>query len=458
MSEVSEMDKRMRQELAGLLGEPAFVRLDTELRDPNIFSILSTDEMSASVNAFLAWLLNPNESHGLEDAFLRAFLVEAIEHPPPQAGNHPEGISPIPYEAVAKAKLDWDLMDVRCADLRETIVTTEFHLSASDAKVDICLYNDSYGFAVYVENRLAPRDAWRQSQKSPGRPWEYRTEEYLLDLYHQWATEQAGEYNVLPVFMSLEEEPSKETRFVHTIGYAWMADVLTTLATRPTVSEHARILLKDFVRWLRREIPGQLDPQGLHQDLESLATQYSLVIARLFDHVAECMACDDDDLTEAFHEVYRRYKPAVDTLWRYLLFRTDERVAATCNEVEQLLTGEDGVVLLVLPNRLAATSLRWVAAGGAEPAAEGQPAMEVYASTTAMSCGVLAYSRLLGTQADTVWRKAAEMAETNGEQLSQERHAKLNFHLLKALYDDFNPELVAADFVRNCRFVNSLFS
>ena len=77
--------------------------------------------------------------------------------------NRGPGISPIPYEAVAEAKLDWDLMDVRCADLRETIVTTEFHLSASDAKVDICLYNDSYGFAVYVENRLAPRDAWRQT-------------------------------------------------------------------------------------------------------------------------------------------------------------------------------------------------------------------------------------------------------------------------------------------------------
>jgi hypothetical protein len=456
---MSDMEKRMRRELADLLGEPAFVRVDTELREPNIFSILSTDEMSAFINAFLAWLLNPNESHGLEDAFLRAFLVEAINHPPPEAGNHPEGLSPIPYEAVADTKLDWDLMDVRCADLRETIATTEFHLSASDAKVDICLYNDSYGFAVYVENRLAPRDAWRQSQVSPGRPWEHRTEEYLLDLYHQWATEQAGEYDILPVFMSLDEEPSKETRFVHTIGYAWMVDVLTALAARPTTSEHARILLRDFCRWLRREIPGKLDPQGLQQDLESLASRYSLVIARLFDHVAECMACDDDDLTEAFHEVYRRYKPTVDTLWRYLLFRPDERVTATCHAVEQLLTAEDGVVLLVLPNRLAATSTRWVAAGGeGDAGGEGQPAMEVYASTTAMSCGVLAYSRLLGTQADALWHRASDLAETHGEELAQKRHAKLNFHLMKALYDDFNPPLVAADFVRNCRFLNLLFS
>jgi len=456
---MTDMEKRMRGELADLLGEPAFERLDTELREPNIFSILSTDEMSVSINAFLAWLLNPNESHGLEDAFLRAFLVEAIKHPPPEAGNLPDGLSPIPYEAVAGTKLDWDLMDVRTADLRETITTTEFHLSASDAKVDICLYNDSYGFAVYVENRLAPRDAWRQSQRSPGRPWEYRTEEYLLDLYHQWATEQAGEYDILPVFMSLEEEPSRETHFVHTIGYAWMANVLTTLAARPTASDHARILLKDFSRWLRREIPGQLDPLGQQQDMESLASRYSLVIARLFDHVAECMACDDEDITDAYHEVYRRHKPAVDTLWRYLLFRPDDRVAATCQEVEQLLTADDGVVLLVLPNRLAATSPRWVIAGDAgDTGDEGQPAMEVYASTTAMSCGVLAYSRLLGTQAESIWRKAADLAESRGEKLTQERHAKLNFHLVKLLYDEFDPKVVATDFVRSCRFLNLLFA
>ncbi len=70
---------------------------------------------------------------------------------------------------------------------------------------------------------------------------------------------------------------------------------------------------------------------------------------------------------------------------------------------------------------------------------------------------MLAYSRLLGTQADVIWRKATDLAEAHGEELSQERHAKLNFHLMKALYDDFNPKLVAADFVRNCRFLNLLF-
>jgi hypothetical protein len=196
------MEQRIRRELGALLGEPAFARLDQELGEPNLFAILSTDEPSASVNAFLAWLLNPNAGHGLEDAFLRAFLVEAASHPAPAVAPPAEGVSPIPYAAVTEKLLAWDLMDIRCADLRETNVTTDFRLSAVDSRVDICLWNDSYGFAIYVENRLAPKDAWRRGSSDHEHPWEHRTEEYLLDLYHQWALPEAGDYQILQVFMA----------------------------------------------------------------------------------------------------------------------------------------------------------------------------------------------------------------------------------------------------------------
>lgn len=453
---MSETDQRIRHELADLLGEAAFARVDRELREPNLFGILGAEERSSGINSFLAWLLNPNAGHGLEDAFLRAFLAEAIQHPPPDRDQAPEGLSPIPYEAVGERLLDWDLMDVRTADLRETDVRTDFHLSTSDARVDICLWNDAYRFAVYIENRLAPRDAWRQSQSGLGRPWEFRTEEYLLDLYHQWAVEEAGGYDILQVFLSLDEIQPGETRVVRSLGYTWMVDVLERLEQVPTASEHARMLLRDFRRWLRREIPGQLDRKGMYRDLVFLAENYAFVIARLFDHVAEHLGEDEEDSDEAaaFTEVYRRHKPTIDTLWRFVLNQEDERVGEICEEVEQLLTGEDGVVLMVLPNRLVATSPRWTLAGDRD----GQPAVEVYASTTAASCGVLAYSRLLGTRAEELWRRAMEVAEGRGEALSSQKHAKLNFHLAKSLYEDWTPTQVGADFVRYCRFLNEIFS
>lgn len=453
---MSQTDQRIRTELADLLGDPAFLRVDRELREPNLFVILGAEERASSINAFLAWLLNPNAGHGLEDAFLRAFLTEAIVHPPPGADEPPTGISPIPYDAVMECLLDWDLMDVRTADLRETDVRTDFQLPTTDARVDICLWNDAYGFAVYIENRLAPRDAWRQSQGKQGRPWEFRTEQYLLDLYHQWATEEAGAYDILQVFLSLDALEPRERRVVHSLGYGWMVPVMERLERLPTASEHTRILLRDFRRWLRREIPEQLEGDGLYPDLMTLSERYPFVIARLFDHVAEHLveAEEDSDEVGAFTEVYRRHKLTIDTLWRFLLGRADPRVGPACQAVEQRLGVDVGVELRVLPNRLVATSPRW----SLSPHAEGPPAVEVYASTTAMSCGILATSHLLGTQTGELWRRAEEVAEGRGETLSGKRHAKLNFHLAKTLYDSWNATRVVADFVRYCGFLNELFA
>lgn len=450
---MNPVESRIRTALADLLGEPAFGRVDREVREPNVFSILGAGERAASINDFLAWLLNPNAGHGLEDSFLRAFLAEAIRNPPAERGQPATGVSPIPWESLMDTVLDWDLMDVRAADLRETNVRTDFALGAGEGRVDICLWNDSYGVAIYVENRLAPRDAWRQSQSSLGRPWAFRTEEYLLDLYHQWAQPEAGGYEILPIFMSLDGTPAEETRVVRSIGYDWMYEHLERLRTLPTASEHARLLLRDFQSWLRREIPARLDPEGLQQDLHTLTQRYGFVISRLFDHVAEHIGEDEDDISEAFAEVYRRHKPTIDTLWRSLLDQEDDRVQAVCQEVEQLLTPEDGVVLMVLPNRLVATSAAWTVTDDEEQ----PPALEVYASTAAASCGVLAYSRLLGSRLDELWRRASDLADTRGETLSAKHHSKLNFHLAKSLYVDVDPGAMAADFVRYCRFLNELF-
>jgi len=59
---------------------------------------------------------------------------------------------------------------------------------------------------------------------------------------------------------------------------------------------------------------------------------------------------------------------------------------------------------------------------------------------------------------ENLWRRASELADARGENLASKRHAKLNFHLAKSLYEDMDPPGTAADFVRYCRFLNQLFA
>lgn len=51
----------------------------------NVFNVLGVDNMELSHSAFLAALLDPNGSHGMQDAFLKAF-IDTIAH----GGTKPE--------------------------------------------------------------------------------------------------------------------------------------------------------------------------------------------------------------------------------------------------------------------------------------------------------------------------------------------------------------------------------
>jgi hypothetical protein len=51
-----------------------------KLRPPNIFRILGIEHEEIRWSAFLAWLLDPGENHGLKDQFLRAFLEDVLKN------------------------------------------------------------------------------------------------------------------------------------------------------------------------------------------------------------------------------------------------------------------------------------------------------------------------------------------------------------------------------------------
>jgi hypothetical protein len=76
------MDTPNRLELerkyANLLDDPEFDRLGLLLKKPNIFKILGIEDYEIRHSNFLSWLLNPDESHGLNELFLVRFLQDIL--------------------------------------------------------------------------------------------------------------------------------------------------------------------------------------------------------------------------------------------------------------------------------------------------------------------------------------------------------------------------------------------
>lgn len=64
----------MKEKLTKLLNDPDFERLELDIRKPNIFSILDISKTEIRHSNFLAWILDPNENHGLKNLILVRLL------------------------------------------------------------------------------------------------------------------------------------------------------------------------------------------------------------------------------------------------------------------------------------------------------------------------------------------------------------------------------------------------
>lgn len=68
------MDTDINEKLANLLIDSDFEMLELSLNEPNIFHALSDERKELKHSNFLAYLLNPNESHGLNEIFLKRII------------------------------------------------------------------------------------------------------------------------------------------------------------------------------------------------------------------------------------------------------------------------------------------------------------------------------------------------------------------------------------------------
>jgi hypothetical protein len=85
-------------------------KLELALKEPNIFSILSIGHAEIRHSNFLGWLLDPKESHGLNDMFLKRFLRE-IFFDGKIEGLHPMDAEGLDYQHVEILR-EWRNIDL----------------------------------------------------------------------------------------------------------------------------------------------------------------------------------------------------------------------------------------------------------------------------------------------------------------------------------------------------------
>ncbi len=221
----------MEQALSALILDSDFERLEDLLAEFNLFDVLGIARREVQHSALLAWLLNPEGSHGLRDYFLRKFLSLAA------AEGHERGI-PVPTP-----------IDIDGWSLDSLEVVTERHFTAgtNDHYIDVLLIDESDGFVCLIENKIGSGEHSDQ-----------------LSRYLDWVEIEYEELAAFPIFLTPDgrqpEEEKDAERYVR-IGYGDVCDLITrTLDARvSTISESVATFLEQYVRSLRRRVVKRAD-------------------------------------------------------------------------------------------------------------------------------------------------------------------------------------------------------
>lgn len=191
----------------------------------NPIKTMKMERQEIKHSAILSWLLDPNETHGLGDRFLKGFIAEALR-----------GKAMIP-----------NALEVFESDLRDVEIRTEWQ------NIDILALSFSNRWAFVIENKFDSKQHGGQLSKYTDR---------VRAAYE--------EFRVRGIFLTLFEEEPQDANYA-TIGYRVVLSILEkTIAqqTRP-LSDEVRIFIGHYIDLLK-------DATGMNEntnELQKLARQ-----------------------------------------------------------------------------------------------------------------------------------------------------------------------------------------
>lgn len=249
-----------------LVNEPDFDRISTYTRRFNPIRVMRMESMEIRHSAILSWLMDPAESHGLGDSFLRAFIAGALRGD--DTGRKPTAL------------------DVAEEDLRYSEIRREWQ------NIDILVLSRKQGWAFVIENKFYSSQHSNQLQR-------YRSK--VEALYGAGSKNSLSEkqLKVRGIFLTLEDEEPKDGEYAR-IRYADICQLLEQLIEQNygTLSQEVRTFLRHYLRVIK-EATGMDEKMTQMQALaRKLYTSHRRVIDFIVEHGRTT------DFTRAMEQVF----------------------------------------------------------------------------------------------------------------------------------------------------------
>ena len=255
MAEQTEesMPSSVRQQISDLYNSPEYISLSAYYDRKTIFDILGMARREDVHSNFLAWLLNPQENHGLKSFALKKFLQLLVK-----AKDKYQCNASVPFEEALQNHLlleDWSIKSASVE--REVAVSSgdkekDSRLDKKDSRLDILLtivFDDdsNHEYPVIIENKVKSDEHGDQTNR-----------------YHKWADNKYAdkEKYAKPLFVFLT--PKKDFSLVDEttrcatcqnddfilINYQDIIDNLLEPCLAKGMDGKAELFVKDYLRCL----------------------------------------------------------------------------------------------------------------------------------------------------------------------------------------------------------------
>lgn len=239
----TDEDKSFESDLTALIMDcPELAQLEARLARFNIFRILKADGHEIRHSNMLAWLLDPGESHGLEDLFLRRWIMEVMHKAYEDNVEAAGWVSPISVDV-----LQIDNVQVR----REFPVKLHQKIGRIDLLVSVTAHNgDEWVFCI--ENKVGATQSDGQLKK------------YRLQVEEKFATSKHRFY----IFLSKNSEEPADNKYLVS-SYADIARVLDRCLSeqRDSIGPEPLLLIEHYLQLLREDFMDDNESTRLAREI-----------------------------------------------------------------------------------------------------------------------------------------------------------------------------------------------
>ena len=242
----------------------------------NIFDVLKVSRTEIRHSNMLGWLLNPNENHGLGDAFLKGILQSILQN---------------------ESSKKYSVFELLLSDLYSFTVYREWE------NIDILLVSSEVKMLIAIENKIGSAEHSNQ-----------------LNRYRKILEEKYPDYYRMYFLLTPNGDVPSDEENWGILTYGEVETVLEDVISKTEVRDDILLMLKNYTEIIRRDI---VEDKQLIEICEKIYVKHKKALDLIFENATSGKSLAYDAIKNALYKASEKDEIIYDKDWG-ITFRTKE--------------------------------------------------------------------------------------------------------------------------------------